>query len=65
MIPPYYAILLLLCFFSFFCVEQAMVAANAGRDEGLQSLLDSLQDDSAIFTKPAEASGGRPVYLAL
>lgn len=42
-----------------------MVAANAGKDEGLESLLGSLQEDFAIFTKPGESSGGRPVYLAL
>ena len=48
-----------------FPVEQAMIAANPGDDDGLQSLLGSLQEDFAIFTKPAEVIGGQPVFLAL
>ena len=42
-----------------------MVAGNPGEEAALRTLLDSLQEDWMIFTKPAEASGGAPVFLAL
>lgn len=46
-------------------VPQAMVAANPGDNASLESLLDTLQDDFVLYTKPAEESGGESRYLAL
>lgn len=45
--------------------QQALVAANPGDEVALRTLLDSLQEDFVLFTKPAETSGGAPVFLAL
>lgn len=45
--------------------HQALVAANPGDESALKKLLDSLQEDFVLFTKPGEASGGAPVFLAL
>lgn len=45
--------------------QQTMVKANPGDEATLRALLDSLQEDFMVFTKPAEASGGAPVFLAL
>lgn len=45
--------------------QQALVAANPGDEAVLRTLLDSLQEDFVLFTKPGEASGGAPVFLAL
>lgn len=43
-----------------------MVSANPGGSEkALRTLLDSMQEDFVLFTKPAGASGGAPTFLAL
>eukprot|EP00903_Cladosiphon_okamuranus_P019699 g18102.t1 len=44
---------------------EALVAANPGDESALRTLLDSLQEDFLLFTKPGEASGGAPVFLPL
>eukprot|EP00752_Nemacystus_decipiens_P004929 g4486.t1 len=44
---------------------EALVAANPGDDAALRTLLDNMQEDFMLFTKPGEATGGEPVFLAL
>ncbi|CAB1105367.1 unnamed protein product [Ectocarpus sp. CCAP 1310/34] len=45
---------------------ETMVSANPGGNEkALRTLLDSMQEDFVLFTKPAGASGGAPTFLAL
>ncbi|CBJ28290.1 expressed unknown protein [Ectocarpus siliculosus] len=45
---------------------KAMVSANPGGSEkALRTLLDGMQEDFVLFTKPAGASGGAPTFLAL
>lgn len=49
------------------CIRtQAMVSANpGGNEQALRTLVDSMQEDFVLFTKPSGASGGGPTFLAL
>lgn len=42
-----------------------MIEANPKDAESLQELLQGLQDDFVLYTKPEVENGGRLVYLAL
>lgn len=53
------------CFWVAAFPQQAMLSTNPGNEQSLRELLSSLQEDFVVFTKPAEKSGGQPMYLAL